>query len=59
MLSQSYVSSVRRGVGRVGVTLNAALDMGAGEDFTGRLLKFEDDAKRALGEYDTFVLLCS
>ena len=57
---QSYVRSVRYGSARVPQTLAVALDRGAAdEDFSARLLKFQDDALRVLGDYDTYVLLTS
>lgn len=55
---QSYVRVLKAALARVPVTLQAAFDMSADESFTGRLLKFNDDGKRVLGEYDTFLILC-
>ena len=58
MCAQRYVKSLNTGLARISATLEAAFDMSAGEAFTNRVLKLDEDGKRVIGEYQSFLVLC-
>lgn len=57
LVFQGYVACVEGAIARVPATLQAVVEMSAGESFAARLQRFEEDSKRALANYRSLLML--